>query len=319
MSLIPIKLLQDEVAKNTLLNLKSETSEIDKDDYIESRIETDEHARCLLAIEDATEMAKLYLHNVGVFEQIAKDIKRESRQRFTFNCSKITDIKVRKSTVMEYILLETSYDDDSGHYGLAKINHLQGTATIYDSMVKSESDFKVPLENVLMGRYRVYESKNKLQPTGGFIAKSLEEFKEPNYSGGVPKKLLEEAFELSQYDELSQHHFCYVEAFLAMMNQIGMTHPGPGDPRDRLTFVKRVTWGLIHKYVPKEKRDSIQWRYFVKNFPYIMETWSPDNKRLRIVRGYVQVPPYKRMLKKLYLRDDIDERWSLKRIVDWAA
>ena len=104
-----------------------------------------------------------------------------------------------------------------------------------------------------------------------------------------------------------------------MMNDLGHGDPGPGDPRDRLTFVKRVVWGLIHKYVPKDKRRSSQWKYFVKNFPYIMETRSPTGKRLKMVRGYVQVPPYKSSLKKLNLRNDIDDSWSLERIVKWAA
>ena len=68
MSLVPIKLLKNGVSKNTLLNLKNESAEIDTDDYIESRIETNPRARKLLAIEDASEMAKLYLHKSGLFE-----------------------------------------------------------------------------------------------------------------------------------------------------------------------------------------------------------------------------------------------------------
>lgn len=319
MSLIPIKLLKNGTTKNTLLNLKNESSEIDTDDYIESRIMTNSRARKLLAIEDASEMAKLYLHKKGIFEKIAEDLKKETGKEFTFHCRKTKTMKVKKKSDIEYVMMEIAYDSSTGHYGLAKVNHKNKTARLYDSMVKDESDFKVPLEKVLTKRYKVTESKNKLQPTGGFVAGSFEEFKEPNYSGGIPKKLLDDAYELSQYDELSQHHFCYVESLLAMMNDMGHGDPGPGDPRDRLIFIKRVIWGLLHKYVPKEKRRSAQWKYFVKNFQYIMETRSPMGKRLRMVRGYVQVPPAVITLKKLNLRDDIDETWSLKRIVDWSA
>lgn len=319
MSLIPIKLLKNGTTKNTLLNLKNESSEIDTDDYIESRIMTNSRARKLLAIEDASEMAKLYLHKKGIFEKIAEDLKKETGKEFTFHCKKTKTMKVKKKSDIEYVMMEIAYDNTTGHYGLARVNHKNKTARLYDSMVKDESDFKVPLEKVLTKRYKVTESKNKLQPTGGFVAGSFEEFKEPNYSGGIPKKLLDDAYELSQYDELSQHHFCYVESLLAMMNDMGHGDPGPGDPRDRLIFIKRVIWGLLHKYVPKEKRRSAQWKYFVKNFQYIMETRSPMGKRLRMVRGYVQVPPAVITLKKLNLRDDIDETWSLKRIVDWSA
>ena len=319
MRLIPIKLLKAGVSKNTLLNLKNESSEIDTSDYIESIIEKNSRAKQLLAIEDASEMAKLYLHKKGVFEKIVRDIKKETGKEFTFQCKKTKAMKIKKKSDIEYIMMEVAYDNSTGHYGMAKVNHKNKTARLYDSMVKSESDFKAPLEKVLTDTYKLSVSKNAPQPTGGFVAGSLEEFREPSYSGGVPKKLVEDAYELSQYDELSQHHFCYVESLLAMMNDLGHGDPGPGDPRDRLTFVKRVIWGLLHKYIPKEKRRSAQWKYFVENFPYIMETRGSTGKRLKMVRGYVQVPPAVITLKKMNLRDDIDETWSLKRIIDWSA
>ena len=319
MSLIPIKLLKNGVTKNTLLNLKQETNDIDTSDYIESRIMVNPRARQLLAIEDASEMAKFYLHKKGVFEKIVKDVKKETGKKFSFQCKRTNAMKLKKRSEIEYIMMEMTYDNNTGHYGVAKVNHKNKTARLYDSMVKSESDFKAPLEKVLTNTYNLSISKNAPQPTGGFVAGSLEEFKEPNYSGGIPKKLVEDAYELSQYDELSQHHFCYVESLLAIMNDLGHGDTGPGDPRDRLTFVKRVIWGLLHKYVPKTSRRSAQWKYFIKNFPYILETRSHTGKRLRMIRGYVQVPPAVISLKKLNLRGDIDDTWSLKKIINWAA
>jgi hypothetical protein len=55
MSLIPIKLLKNKANRDKLLKIKDETDEIDKDDFIESRINTNSRAKNLLAIEDASE------------------------------------------------------------------------------------------------------------------------------------------------------------------------------------------------------------------------------------------------------------------------
>jgi hypothetical protein len=319
MKLIPIKLLKDENIKNTLLNLTQDNSEIDKDDYVESKMLTDLRSRQLMAIEDASEMAKLYLHAPGIFEKIARDIRYESGEDFGFQCSRTDEMELNPEYPFEYIMMEVSYDENSGHYGMSRIDHNERTAKFYDSMTKVESDFKAPLENLLTDQYTLTMSKNHPQPTGGFVSKTFEDFKDPKYSGGVPKALLKRAFELSQYDELSQHHFCYVESLLAMMNDLGLSNPGPGDPRDRLIFIKRVVWGLIHKYIPK--RDTVQWKYFETNFRYIVETRSQLGKRLKMVRGYIQVPGNgdNITLKTLYFRDDIDKSWTLKKIVDWAA
>ena len=67
MILVPIKLLKNKTNRNRLLKIKGENAEIDVDDYIESRINTNRRAKNLLAIEDASEIAKYYLHKKGVF------------------------------------------------------------------------------------------------------------------------------------------------------------------------------------------------------------------------------------------------------------
>ena len=107
-----------------------------------------------------------------------------------------------------------------------------------------------------------------------------------------------------------------------MMADLGLAHPGPQDPRERLEYIKRFIWGVIHKYVPKANRKTAQWKYFEMYFPYILETSAPGGKRLAIRRGYIQVPPtrgkvqYK--LKKMRLNDKIDNSWSLKKIAKWS-
>ena len=346
MSLIPIKLLKNKVNRNKLLNIKGENAEIDTNDYIESRITTNSKAKNLLAIEDASEIAKYYLHKKGVFEQIAKDIQKESGKKFKFmfrETSTMSKTKLPRLTTrsgVDYILMEHSFPDESGHYGMARLDHDKKVARIFDSMKDSDSDFEEPLKHFLGKKYKtttgsifgcVGRIKNASgdnlnpQPTGGFVSQSFNEFKNTNYAGGrggVPKKSMEEAFILSQYDEMSQHHFCYMESFHAMMADLGLAHVGPKDPRERLEYIKRFIWGVIYKYVPKRSRKTIQWKYFTQYFPYILETMGPGGKRLQIRRGYIQLPPTsgksRYRLKKMRVNNDIDSTWSLGKITKWA-
>ena len=87
--------------------------------------------------------------------------------------------------------------------------------------------------------------------------------------------------------------------------------------------MKKFIWGIIHKYVPKVSRKTPQWQFFMKTFPYLLETTDSNGKRLPMKRGFIQVPPTrgrttKYRLKKMRLRSDIDPTWSLKKIVDWS-
>ena len=346
MILVPIKLLKNKVNRNKLLKIKGENAELDNDDYIESRINTDKRARDLLAIEDASEIAKYYLHKKGVFEQIAKDIQKESKKKFKFMFRKTTKLKKTKLSGLttrsgvDYMLMEHSYPDGSGHYGMARIDHDKKVAKIYDSMTDNESDFEEPLKHFLGKAYKtttgsifgcVGRMRNAVgaflrpQPTGGFVSQSFNEFKHKNFAGGrggVPKKYMEDAFTLSQYDEMSQHHFCYMESLHAMMADLGLAHPGPQDPRERLEYIKRFIWGIIHKYVSMRSRKTIQWKYFENYFPYILETMGPDGKRLVIRRGFIQVPPTRGKvqyrLKKMRTTDKIDGTTPLSKITKWA-
>jgi len=320
MGLVPIKLLKNATGRKRLLKIKGEEAEIDKNDYIESRINTNAKARDLLAIEDGSEMAKFFLHKKGRLEAIAKDIQKESGKNFKFFFRKTSVMKkTRLSCItarsgVDYMLIEHSYPDGSGHYGMARIDHDKKVARIFDSMTDNESDFEDPLIHFLgktyttttasifgcTGRMQNATGRNlNPQPTGGFVSQSFNDFKSTNFAGGrggVPKKYLEEAFVLSQYDEMSQHHFCYMESLHAMMVDLGLAHAGPQDPRERLEYIKRFIWGVIWKYVPESEkriRGALrpEWKYFFETFPYILETSDSNGKRLLIRRGYIQLPP----------------------------
>ena len=85
MNLTPIKLIKNRNVRTTLLNVKDgETAEIDTSDYIERRMTTNAAAKYLMAIEDASEVAKQLLQERGIFERIGKDIKKEAGYDFKF-------------------------------------------------------------------------------------------------------------------------------------------------------------------------------------------------------------------------------------------
>jgi len=329
MSLTPIKLLKNKPIRDRLLRLKGETAEIDANDYLESRMETNVRARGLMAIEDASEMAKKYLHAGGVFERIIRDIKKETGKNITFSCRKtrnMTSLPMKKGT--EYMMMEWTPGNGTnfGHYAMVRVDHNDKKVYIYDSMANQGSAFEEYFVNAYNNNYSV-KTLNRIgkpQPTGGDVTNSIKDFKK-KYKNELKRYkpvTIKKMFEISQYDELSQHHFCYVESFISLMVDLGFTKPGYKDPRDRIVYIKRVIWGLIHKYVPKTKRTSAQWKYFVTYFPYIMMTRTQSGEYLKMKDGEFQVPPVsgdvKYTIKKLRLRGDIDSSWSMKQIVTWA-
>ena len=322
MDLVPIKLIKNKDVRNTLLRTKGETAEIDTSDYIESKMNTSTAARYLMAIEDAAEMAKQLLQRPGIFEQIGKDIKNEAGYDFKFKCRRTSNMtkptKNRKGT--EYLHIAHTYPGGDGHYALAKINHTNKNITLFNSMGAGRTEFKNELRSVYGNAYTIRNKQASFQPTGGFVTTNTENYKQlVNIRN---KKVLERSFEISQYDELSQHHFCYIEAFIAMMHDTLGTHIGPTDPRDRLQFVKKVVWGLVHKYTPPSNRTSLKWKYFEKNFPYFLRITNTNGRRFRL-KHIAQVPKgdekVKRTLMKLKLPKGINSSWSLTQIMNWAG
>lgn len=108
-----------------------ENSTIDNTDFLESRIKKEKRARELMAIEDASEIAKSYLHAPGIFEKIGEDIIRETGVNFTFTCSKPKKAK----TPLEYVMMEWKANAGNfGHYGMARVDHAKKRALVFDSM-----------------------------------------------------------------------------------------------------------------------------------------------------------------------------------------
>jgi hypothetical protein len=360
---VPVKLLPVGANRTQLMKVIGEkTLKFNSSDYIERTAGNKtgggerERARTLLAIENASEIAKKYLHAPGMFEQIMKDTignRHISYQiKETTNNLNTTRKKYPHDTDQDFILLTHKFGNRTAHTGLLHVEHQNGKVTVYDSMYGmgsrfltvalkqfgSKMEWSTPRVRSIFGckakvrnRSDGTTSKLNVQPSGGFVNNSYNKFvNDPTNFGSLIRNKYGEnvargAFRLSQYDELSQHHFCYMEALYAMMLAIGRTkNPGPNDPRKRISFIKKFIWGIIHKYTPKSERNTAEWKYFSKTFPYIMSTTSKTGKTLRLFQGTVQLPDNgglfgvrtTAMSWKGY--DKIDGSWSIEDVLNWV-
>ena len=361
---VPVKLLPAGANRTQLMKVIGEkTLNFSRSDYIERTAGSKtggggrERARTLLAIENASEIAKTYLHAPGMFEKIMEDaigtrayISYQIKN--TNNNLNTTRKKYPKDGDQDFILLTHKFQNRTGHTGLLHIEHQNGKVTVYDSMFGRGSKFEKVAKNqfvasqwsaprvrsifgckakVTAGAYPGLPEKVQIQPSGGFITNNYNSFTNiPGDWGATIRNkygdwFAEQTFRLSQYDELSQHHFCYMEALFAMMLAIGLTkNPGPNDPRKRISFIKKFILGIIHKYTPKSQRNTAKWKYFSKTFPYIMTTTSKTGKTLRLLRGTIQLPDNdglfgigtKAMSWKGY--DKIDGSWSIEEVLNWV-
>ena len=375
---VPVKLLPAGSNRTQLLKDIGEKSvNFDQNDYIEklagqkAKEGKMTHAAIrVLAIENASEIAKGYLHAKGMFEQIMKDIIGTRgyisyQIKTTKNNLNIQRKKYPQDHHEDFILVSQTFGNGSGHYGLIHLKHQNGKVRVYDSMYATGSKFEnvaqkwtktrsenrasatswdLPAVRSIFGckaKVRNRPDGNieviQIQPSGGFVATNYTNFLNENYNGqgrnGYGKQIerlygkvvAKGAFKLSQFDELSQHHFCYMESIYAMMLAIGLTkNPGPNDPRKRIAFIKKFIWGMIHKYTPKSKRKTAKWKYFSKTFPYTMTTESKTGKPLKLWRGVLLLPDRDGTFKSKTLKaswsgyDKIDPSWSLTDVLNWV-
>jgi len=298
----PIKLLKSP----RLLKFVDEASEIDTGDYIESRIKTDENAKNLMAIEDASEIAKRFIFKSGTFEKILSDINPSIHCKLT-----------KKSTHVHL----GSPVSNGGHYVAMCVDHEGQKVSVSDSMGSQspcKPTIKKNIKSVLPNYTVSWKNSKSLQPTGGFVDKTVEKFMD---SCGIRKRtpLVDEAFIVSQYDELSQHHFCYTESIISFAHGMLGTPEGPVDPKQRLVFIKRLTWGLIHKYCTVS-RTSVEWKYFENNFRFYMRV----KNKLSLVKKlyYMPTAPINKFMYepiqiiRLPTRDF--SQMSLVQIIQWA-
>ena len=178
----------------------------------------------------------------------------------------------------------------------------------------------------------IYGNTNRIQqvqPTGGFVSINTKNFLDGSTERLIQNikgtQFMKRTFMLSQFDEFSQHHFCYMESIFAIMYIMGLTqNPGPSDPRERLGFIKKFIWAIIHKYTPLSKRTTTKWEYFTRVFPYIITTSSMNGKYLKILEGHIQVPEnngnFKVTVERMgwYNFHEINSKWTHKELLKWV-
>jgi hypothetical protein len=318
---VPVKLMKNGPTKQKLLIAMHEekTPYIEKKDWLESRINTNIRARKLMTIENASEIAKWFLQKDGIFEKIGKDIKKETGKRFVFKCrkTKFMSRKINPSKGKDYILLEHTFSNEEGHYGMVVVDHNRRSVNLYDSMRSNEEVFQTPLRSAYSTPFNLSVNNTHTQPTGGFLP-TLKDY----VGTRIPVKKRKSAKNIAQFDELSQHHFCYVESFVAMMKDLDLTNGGPRDPRLRLPWIKKVIWGLILKNLPLTQRTGPEWNYLNKYFKYYMKTRDSKNNLLELVNEQYQMPPNNNIVKydieKINLTTDITPKWTYAQIMRWA-
>lgn len=315
----PIKLLPNN--QELLRFIGEDDPALDPDDFLEREVlGGSEDATRLLAIENATEIAKRFIQRH--YKDILKAICSEStkKERSVYRC-KNTETLAKSDVDTEYLHLEKTLEEENGGHGIyLRVDNVKKRIHVWDSMGEDAylSEFEDVIRRVYPG-YRVYDKSIGFQPTGGFIQDTPEGFASAMYISGEPG-YVDRAWNVSQYDELSQHHFCYVEAFVSMaFDSLPMYRSGPEDPRDRLKYIKKVVWGFIHKFYTGS-RESEAWRYFTEHFPYYVSTWNSDGTRMRLRNDTFQIPKKETFIKRTEHFETIDtSEWSIKDILRWAA
>tara|TARA_Y100000389_G_scaffold136687_1_gene134236 strand:- start:3268 stop:4224 length:957 start_codon:yes stop_codon:yes gene_type:complete len=316
--MIPIKMLPDN---HELLKFIGEEPTLDHDDFLEREvINGSVDATKLLAIENASEIARRFIQRHYV--DILKSISSESKKKVdvVYRCKNVTTL-TRSNNNIEYLHLEKDLEE-GGHSVYLRVDNTTKYISVWDSMGEGAylNEFDDVIKDVYSG-YRVRDNSIGFQPTGGFTQETPEQMMDSMYVFRNPA-YANRAWRISQYDELSQHHFCYAEAFVAMaFDSLPMKRVGPEDPRERLRFIKKVVWGLINKFYTGS-RDTSVWKYFETYFPYYLSSWNSDGTKMFLRNGMFQIPKKNTITYLLRTEhfDTINTRaWTVKNILKWAA
>lgn len=299
-----------------------------------------EIARDMLAVEDASEIAKSYMFESDVFERILKDIGGKD---YTTHCSTFSNRTLKKNLVtcgtrkskdiihIGYVIGNDSNsnsnngnNEPSGHYSGAVREG--NTVRFFDSMCTSAYGprFKGYIRKRYGNNVKIVQDfpNNYFQPSGGFAPESIRNFKSMlrNSNLNVSDDNIGNAFRVSQYDLLSQHHFCYIESLVYLFHKKLGTSIGPSgnDPEKRLKFIKAVMWALIFKYARPETKTH-KFKYFHNNFKYYL---TLTHVRYHTKGFYLPTRKgdFSYALKKINMMPPSRAKnATIKQIIDWAV
>ncbi len=294
----PVKLFpRDSTNKKVLLNFMEEKAKIDITDRTEKLMsEGNQLATQMMTIENTSEMVKRIIQAPGVFERIMAALISECgcNVHMKPHCVLTNHTINRTNRGIELVHIGTSFGRAGGHYAGAVVNHATKTIYISDSMGKLGAETK-RFTNALSTAFKTYKINNEsfnigTQPTGGFVPATINQLKmiarQKGIDPGTIKPVyLNQIMEISQYDEMSQHHFCYIEAFVYLCHKVLKTPLGPREPRDRIVFIKKIIWGILKKFdllptVPVPVRN-----YIVNNFPYYIKMLSSSGGNIPLSWG----------------------------------
>lgn len=308
------------------LNIKNSNSTLNKfkpnqnenlDDTEKAAVNGLAVARDVLAVEDASEIAKSFIfEGKDVFEKIIESVTKTPYSCQTFNNR--TGVKcVKLPTEILHIGYEGNF---GGHYSAAVKSGQK--AVFFDSMCQSEygPKFRSFIKRRYGPKVKIVQdfNKNKFQPSGGF-APNKNSLRNWLQQAGISfdSNKLNRIHEISQYDVLSQHHFCYIEALVYLFHKILKTPIGPSaNPEKRLRFIKSVMWCLIFKYA-NPNRNTHACKYFEKNFKYYIKLhnvvynqhgfYLPTNKQ------------YSYSVEKIHMMSpDAAKKASIKQIISYS-
>jgi hypothetical protein len=289
--------------KNVLLKFIKEKPTIDSSDYIESRIKTNTVAHHMMSIENASEIARIMLQADNVFEDITRAIISECgcQEPISFQCKLAPKIQLQKNNASKEIIHMGIDLKAGGHYAGMVLNHKRRVIYMSDSMgfYGGEKNSFVRTITSLFPNYTLVDESRPQgpQPTGGFAPTTIAQFKTQLTTAGVNynhmhKAVLDQLHEITQYDELSQHHFCYIESFVYICHKLLKTPIGNMNraPRERIVFIKKVVWGLIHKFGLLDKVPAAVRNYFLTNFPWYLKLSTMNNRNIPLVGGLFHIP-----------------------------